>query len=128
MIDAVPASLQPVRESKHFSNHEPNRSHTLHLFVSNRTAISFGDGTHQESTKEQIFENIRLHKEVLQSVKLQPWSMRRKLRLVRQAKEYVARHEGALQERFAMSRSTKDLWARFKIWLAAVSLSHTLGP
>lgn len=47
--------------------------------------------------------------------------MRRKLRLVRQAKEYVARHEGALQERFAMSRSTKDLWARFKIWLAAVS-------
>lgn len=50
--------------------------------------------------------------------------MRRKLRLVRQAKEYVARHEGALQERFAMSRSTKDLWARFKIWLAAVSLAE----
>lgn len=46
-----------------------------------------GDGTNnQESTKEQIFENIRLHKEVLQSVKLQPWSMRRKLRLVRQVK------------------------------------------
>lgn len=39
-----------------------------------------------------------------------------------QAKEYVARHEGALQERFAMSRSTKDLWARFKILLAAVSI------
>lgn len=38
-----------------------------------------------------------------------------------QAKEYVARHEGALQERFAMSRSTKDLWARFKILLAAVN-------
>ena len=38
------------------------------------------------------------------------------------AKEYVARHEGALQERFAMSRSTKDLWARFKILLAAVCL------
>lgn len=88
--------------------------------------FSLGDGTNQESTKEQIFENIRLHKEVLQSVKLQPWSMRRKLRLVRQAKEYVARHEGALQERFAMSRSTKDLWARFKIWLAAVSRLTTL--
>lgn len=50
-----------------------------------RTAISVGDAVNnQESTKEQIFENIRLHKEVLQSVKLQPWSMRRKLRLVRQ--------------------------------------------
>lgn len=42
-----------------------------------------------------------------------------------QAKEYVARHEGALQERFAMSRSTKDLWARFKIMLAAVSIFNT---
>lgn len=49
------------------------------------TAISLGDGANQpESTKEQIFENIRLHKEVLQSVKGQPWSMKRKLRLVRQ--------------------------------------------
>lgn len=106
-----------------------------------------GDGTqNQDSTKDQILENIRLHKELLQSVKLQPWSMRRKLRLVRQvrnqiqiahvlsldccidflfivpqAKEYIALHEGALQERFAMSRSTKDLWARFKIVLAVVS-------
>lgn len=88
---------------------------------SGETAISIGEGTNQQdSTKEQIFENIKLHKEVLQSVKLQPWTMRRKLRIVKQAKEYVARHEGALQERFAMSRSTKDLWARFKILLAAV--------
>lgn len=47
--------------------------------------VSLGDGANNmESTKEQIFENIRLHKEVLQSVKMQPWSMRRKLRLVRQ--------------------------------------------
>ncbi|XP_050334193.1 transmembrane channel-like protein [Bactrocera neohumeralis] len=80
---------------------------------------SSDEGTNQESTQEQIFENIRLHKEVIQSVKLQPWPMRKKLKLVRQAKTYVARHEGALQERFAMSRSTKDLWARFKILMAA---------
>ncbi|XP_053956242.1 transmembrane channel-like protein [Anastrepha ludens] len=80
---------------------------------------SSDEGTNQESTQEQIFENIRLHKEVIQSVKLQPWPMRKKLKLVRQAKTYVARHEGALQERFAMSRSTKDLWARFTILMAA---------
>ncbi|XP_073840096.1 transmembrane channel-like [Musca autumnalis] len=80
---------------------------------------SSDEGTNQESTQEQIFENIRLHKEVIQSVKLQPWPIRKKLKLVRQAKTYVARHEGALQERFAMSRSTRDLWARFKIVMAA---------
>ncbi|TMW53680.1 hypothetical protein DOY81_001225, partial [Sarcophaga bullata] len=80
---------------------------------------SSDEGTNQESTQEQIFENIRLHKEVIQSVKFQPWPIRKKLKLVRQAKTYVARHEGALQERFAMSRSTRDLWARFKIVMAA---------
>ncbi|CAD7082202.1 unnamed protein product [Hermetia illucens] len=84
------------------------------------TAASVEEGP-QDSTQEQIIENIRLHKEVLQSVKYQPWSMRRKLRLVRQAKAYVAKHQGVLQERFAMSRSTKDLWARFKIMMTAVS-------
>ncbi|CAD7002954.1 unnamed protein product, partial [Ceratitis capitata] len=45
---------------------------------------SSDEGTNQESTQEQIFENIRLHKEVIQSVKLQPWPMRKKLKLVRQ--------------------------------------------
>lgn len=53
--------------------------HSIHS-----TAISVEDGTNQESSQEQIYENIRLHKEVIQSVKLQPWSMRKKLKLVRQ--------------------------------------------
>lgn len=44
------------------------------------------EGTNQESTQEQIFENIRLHKEVIQSVKLQPWPIRKKLKLVRQVR------------------------------------------
>lgn len=52
--------------------------------------------------------------------------MRRKLRLVRQAKEYVARHEGALQERFAMSRNTKDLLTRFRIVITTVILNLLL--
>ncbi|KAI5729837.1 hypothetical protein M8J76_007152 [Diaphorina citri] len=68
-------------------------------------------------TDEQVVENIRLHKEVLSNVKQQPWSMRRKLKLVQQAKSYIKRHEGELQERLAQSRSTKDFLARFNILL-----------
>lgn len=82
-----------------------------------RTGISVEDGT----TQEQIFENIRLHKEVLSNVKFQPWTMRRKIKLVQQAKAYVKRHEGELQERLAQSKSTKDILARFNIWLVKVS-------
>lgn len=66
-----------------------------------------------------------MHKEVLQSVKMQAWSMRRKLRLVRQAKEYVARHEGALQEKFAMSRSTRVMLTRLRILLTTVCYTFT---
>lgn len=33
----------------------------------------------------------------------------------------MSRHEGVLQGRFAMSRSTRDLWVHFKILLADVS-------
>lgn len=74
----------------------------------------------EEAVQEQILQTIKLHKEVLSSVKLQPWSMRRKLRLVRQAKAYIRRHEGALQERLAQSRSTRDILARANILIVKV--------
>jgi hypothetical protein len=81
------------------------------------TAISMEEGM----TQEQIYENLRLHKEVLNSVKQQPWGMRRKLRLVQQAKAYVKRHEGELQERLAQNKTTRDILASFNIILIKVS-------
>ncbi|CAH0401812.1 unnamed protein product [Chilo suppressalis] len=84
------------------------------------TAISIEEGqpTNAVVTQEQIFENIHLHKEVLGSVKQQPLGMRRKLKIVHQAKTYIKRHEGQLQERLAQSKSTRDIYARFNILLA----------
>ncbi|RZF48510.1 hypothetical protein LSTR_LSTR011068 [Laodelphax striatellus] len=67
--------------------------------------------TEEGVTEEHIFQNIRLHKEVLSSVKQQPWPMRKKIKLVKQAKKYVKRHEGELQERLAQSKTTKDMLA-----------------
>ncbi|XP_053674211.1 transmembrane channel-like protein [Anopheles nili] len=66
--------------------------------------------------QDKLFDTIRLHKEVLQTVKLQPISMKRKLRLVQQAKSYITRHEGALQEHFT-SRTARSLLAQFNIFL-----------
>lgn len=84
------------------------------------TAITVEDSV-QAATQEQIFENIKIHKEVLQYVKLQPWDMRKKLKLVIQAKAYIKKHEGALQERLAHSGSTKDRLARFYIYFLKVN-------
>ncbi|XP_029674198.1 transmembrane channel-like protein 3 [Formica exsecta] len=89
------------------------RRSSAYTTSSGDTVISMEESGNQE----QIFENLKLHKEVLGGVKQQPWPLRRKIRLVRQAKAYVRRHEGALQERLAQRRSTKDVIARVSLFV-----------
>lgn len=91
------------------------------IFSSSAESLSSFDDSLSITTQEQLYENIRLHKEIIQSVKLQPWSLSKRYKIVQKAKQYVSRHEDTLQERFALSGNTKDLYARFKIVLADVS-------
>ncbi|XP_053994834.1 transmembrane channel-like protein, partial [Hylaeus volcanicus] len=88
------------------------RRSSVYTISSGETAISI----EESGSQEQIFEKLKLHKEVLSGVKQQPWPLRRKIRLVRQAKAYVRRHEGVLQERLAHTRSTKDAIARISLF------------
>lgn len=89
-----------------------------------RTAISIDvamdDDLEDGGTQEQIFEKLKLHKEVLSAVKHQPWPLRKKVKLVKQAKSYIRRHEGALQERLAQNRNTKDVLAGIAIFISKV--------
>ncbi|KAK5642603.1 hypothetical protein RI129_008770 [Pyrocoelia pectoralis] len=94
-----------------------SRRPSVYTTSSGDTAITVDESPALELTQEQIFENIRLHKEVLSSVKMQPWHMRKKLKLVMQAKSYVKRHEGALQERFTQTHSLQNMIARWNIYL-----------
>lgn len=96
------------------------------IFSSSAESLTSFDDSLSINTQEQLYENIRLHKEIIQSVKLQPWSLSKKYKIVQKAKQYVSRHEDTLQERFALSGNTKDLYARFKILLADVSMQS--GP
>ncbi|XP_044270134.1 transmembrane channel-like protein 2-A [Tribolium madens] len=98
------------------SNEGGRRRSSVFTTSSGDTAITMDDGMEAVS-QEEIFENIKLHKEVLSNVKMQPWNMRKKLKLVVQAKAYIKQHEGALQERLAQSRSTRDMLARWNIYL-----------
>ncbi|XP_011314346.1 transmembrane channel-like protein 3 [Fopius arisanus] len=67
--------------------------------------------------QQQIFEKLKVHKEVLGSVKYQPWTLRKKMKLVRQAKSYIRQHEGALQVRLAQSRNTRDILTQVSIFI-----------
>ncbi|XP_015833695.1 transmembrane channel-like protein isoform X1 [Tribolium castaneum] len=98
------------------SNEGGRRRSSVFTTSSGDTAITMDEGMEAVS-QEEIFENIKLHKEVLSNVKMQPWNMRKKLKLVVQAKAYIKQHEGALQERLAQSRSTRDMLARWNIYL-----------
>lgn len=71
----------------------------------------------EERGEELIFEKLKLHKEVLSGIRQQPWPLRRKIKLVRQAKIYVRQHEGALHDRLAQRHSTRDVLARMSILL-----------
>nr|CAD7567447.1 unnamed protein product [Timema californicum] len=99
------------------------RRSSVFTLSSGDTAISMDEGM----TQEQIYENLRLHKEVLSSVKQQPWGMRKKLRLVHQAKAFVKKHEGELQERLAQNKTTRDILARFNLLIIKVHLSSVLS-
>lgn len=51
------------------------------------------------------------------------------MKLVKQAKKYVKKHEGELQERLAQSKNTKDIWARFDMVMVKVRISlFTFSP
>uniref|UniRef100_A0A182P3J7 TMC domain-containing protein n=1 Tax=Anopheles epiroticus TaxID=199890 RepID=A0A182P3J7_9DIPT len=98
------------------------RRSSVYTTSSGETGITLPGDDHStgrdEATgrQDKLFDTIRLHKEVLQTVKLQPISMKRKLRLVQQAKSYITKHEGALQEHFT-SRTARSLLAQFNIFL-----------
>ncbi|XP_048263726.1 transmembrane channel-like protein isoform X5 [Bombus terrestris] len=89
------------------------RRSSVYTISSGETVISI----EESGSQEQIFEKLKMHKEVLSGVKQQAWPLCRKIKLVRQAKSYVRRHEGVLQERLAHTRSTKDVIARISLFI-----------
>ena len=70
---------------------------------------------------DQGDEHVAFHKEVVSSMRYQPWRVGRKLRILRKAKLYVRQHEGALQQRLAESRTAKDVFARGRLLIYKVN-------
>lgn len=89
-----------------------------------RTVISIDAAMREDfeddGTQEQIFEKLKIHKEILNAVKYRSWSLRKKVKIVKQAKSYISKHEGALQERLAQSKNTRDALARIAIFTSKV--------
>ncbi|XP_055947083.1 transmembrane channel-like protein [Argiope bruennichi] len=76
---------------------------------------SSGDDTavsiEEEETPEEVKENMRLNKQIIETIKLQPWRMKKKYKILRKAKAYVRKHEGEL----AQSKRSKDVFAKYTL-------------
>ncbi|CAG0882365.1 unnamed protein product, partial [Darwinula stevensoni] len=70
-------------------------------------------------------ETLALHREVLREVRYQPLSASKKVRLVRRAKDYIRRHEGAIEERLATSNRTWDVLMRWRLLFFRVNGKET---
>ena len=77
--------------------------------------------SHESKKSESIYENLKLHKEVIEQVKFQLWPLDKKVRTVRQAKLFVAQHEKEMESQL---KSDKSFWSFIKAGrLKAVQLS-----
>ena len=68
---------------------------------------------HSEESRrsESVYENLKLHKEVVEQVKYQLWPLDKKLRMLRQAKLFVAQHEKEMENQL---KSDKSFWSYVK--------------
>ena len=73
---------------------------------------------HSEESRrsESVYENLKLHREVVDQVKYQLWPLDKKLRMVRQAKLFVSQHEKEMKNQLKSDKSfgsyVKQFWIR----------------
>ncbi|XP_060065749.1 transmembrane channel-like protein 3 [Ylistrum balloti] len=63
---------------------------------------------------EDIYENIKLQKGIIESVRYQPWRMSKKLTLTSCAKSYLEKHEGQLSRSRGYREKGARVWRRLR--------------
>ncbi|CAN7938954.1 unnamed protein product, partial [Ixodes hexagonus] len=85
-------------------------SYTLSSDFGSEFAIDVDD---LDQTDEEVKENVRMNKSIIETAKHQPWPMNKKYKMLKRAKAYVKKHEGEL----AQSKQAKDIFAKYTILL-----------
>ncbi|XP_032906038.1 transmembrane channel-like protein 3 isoform X1 [Amblyraja radiata] len=61
---------------------------------------------------EESFQNIQIQKEIISTIRVKPWTMDKKLKVLRQAKEIVLKYEGRLTRTRGYQAAGAELWKR----------------
>ena len=91
-----------------------------------RSSSSRPTSRHSEESRrsESVYENLKLHREVVDQVKYQLWPLDKKLRMVRQAKLFVSQHEKEMKNQL---KSDKSFGSYVKqCWITTVEIFLTV--
>ncbi|XP_014768214.2 transmembrane channel-like protein 3 [Octopus bimaculoides] len=69
-----------------------------------------------QTAEEKIINSIKLQKELIDTIRFQPWNIHKKLKYLRKAKAYVKGHESSLSRRQDFQRMGFDVISMFIPW------------
>ncbi|KAM8894737.1 transmembrane channel-like protein 3 isoform 2-T2 [Spinachia spinachia] len=83
----------------------------------------------ESNDPEEMFQNIQYQKEIIANIRTRPWPMRRKLKVLKQAREVVVKYEGRLTRTRGYQTAGADVSAEetFTCALQHPGSVHTLG-
>uniref|UniRef100_A0A8C6WU88 Transmembrane channel-like protein n=1 Tax=Neogobius melanostomus TaxID=47308 RepID=A0A8C6WU88_9GOBI len=73
------------------------------------TPNSYEDERVESDDPEEMFQNIQHQKEIIANIRTRPWPMRRKLKVLKQAREIVLKYEGRLTRTRGYQTAGADL-------------------
>uniref|UniRef100_A0A668S4A1 Transmembrane channel-like protein n=1 Tax=Oreochromis aureus TaxID=47969 RepID=A0A668S4A1_OREAU len=79
------------------------------LFCSSSDEEDKVDERVDSNDPEEMFQNIQYQKEIIANIRTRPWPMRRKLKVLKQAREIVLRYEGRLTRTRGYQTAGADL-------------------
>ncbi|XP_050419396.1 transmembrane channel-like protein 3 [Patella vulgata] len=72
------------------------------------------DGEDEPSTEEDLLEQISEQKDLIEHVKCQPWTMAKKMKILKLAKGFVEKHEGRLSKSKGYQQKGKQIFRQLK--------------
>uniref|UniRef100_A0A3B3YXJ7 Uncharacterized protein n=1 Tax=Poecilia mexicana TaxID=48701 RepID=A0A3B3YXJ7_9TELE len=75
---------------------EPSVTSDKYLYQHSSDEEGGDDKEVDSNDPEEMFQNIQYQKEIIANIRSRPWPMRRKLKVLKQAREIVLKYEGQL--------------------------------
>uniref|UniRef100_A0A8D3AY83 Transmembrane channel-like protein n=1 Tax=Scophthalmus maximus TaxID=52904 RepID=A0A8D3AY83_SCOMX len=81
----------------------------FHIYIDSSDDEDKEDERVDSNDPEEMFQNIQYQKEIIANIRTRPWPMRRKLKVLKQAREIVLKYEGRLTRTRGYQTAGADL-------------------